>query len=96
MVAITINARLTGKDGKVLWSNPNFLYPRAVPGIDRHASFFEEDGPAVQRMAESFSKDDGCRHAGGVLDAQLRGLGPLRRRRESRASLRAGYDLRGR
>ena len=56
MVAINLNASLTGKDGKVLWSNPNFLYREQYQESTDTRTFFEEAGPATQRIAESFSK----------------------------------------
>ena len=55
LVVVSLNASLTGKDGKVLWSNPNFLYRDEYQESTNPASFFEEEGPAVQRMATSFS-----------------------------------------
>ena len=44
--------------------------------------------PCYAAHRQEFFQDAGCRHPGGVLDAQLRGVRPLCRRRESRASLR--------
>ena len=35
LVAVSMNSKLVDKDGKILWSNPNFQFPRAVPGVDR-------------------------------------------------------------
>lgn len=56
LVVVALNARLTAKDGKVLWSNPNFLYREQYQESVDVASFFEEAAPAVQRMATSFAK----------------------------------------
>jgi len=56
MVAVSLNARLTAKDGKVLWSNPSFQYREQYQESTNPSSFFEEEGPAVQRMATDFSK----------------------------------------
>ncbi len=56
MVAIGINANLTGKNGKVLWSNPNFIYREQYQESTDTPSFFEEAAPAVQRIANSFAK----------------------------------------
>lgn len=56
LVAVSLNARLTDSDGKVLWSNPNFLYREQYQESSNLASFFDEAGPAMQRMANSFSK----------------------------------------
>jgi hypothetical protein len=56
MVVIGINASLAGKDGKVLWSNPNFLYREQYQETVDTRTFFEEAGPATQRVANSFAK----------------------------------------
>ncbi len=56
LVAIALNAALTSKGGKVLWSNPNFLYREQYQLSVDPSSFFDEAAPAVQRIATSFSK----------------------------------------
>jgi hypothetical protein len=56
MVAIGISVTLTGKGGKRLWSNPNFIYREQYQESTDIASFFEEATPAVQRIANSFAK----------------------------------------
>ncbi len=56
LVVVALNASLTGKDGKVLWSNPNFLYREQYQESVNVASFFEESTPAVQRMATNFAQ----------------------------------------
>jgi len=56
MVGIGISASLTSKSGKVLWSNPNFLYREQYQESIDARTFFEEAGPAVQRIANSFAK----------------------------------------
>jgi len=56
MVVVAISARLTAKDGKVLWSNPNFVYREQYQESIDAASFFEEAAPAIQRIANSFAK----------------------------------------
>ncbi len=56
LVSVSLNAQLTGKHGKVLWSNPNFLYREQYQESNDKASFFEEEVSAVQRIAGSFAK----------------------------------------
>ena len=56
MIAVGVDAKLTGKGGKVLWSNPNFLYREQYEESTDTRTFFEEAGPAVQRIANSFAK----------------------------------------
>jgi Lipopolysaccharide-assembly len=55
MVVISLNAQLVAKGGKVLWSNPNFVYREQYQESTTPASFFEESGPAIQRVANSFA-----------------------------------------
>jgi len=55
-IAIGISATLTSKSGKVLWSNPSFLYREQYQESTDARTFFEEAGPAVQRIANSFAK----------------------------------------
>ena len=56
IVVITMVASLTTKEGKTLWSNPNFLYREQYQESIDQASFFEEAAPATQRVANSFAK----------------------------------------
>ncbi len=56
IVVVNLRASLTTRDGKLLWSNPNFLYREQYQESNSTASFFEEAAPAVQRIAGSFSK----------------------------------------
>ena len=56
MVMISIKASLVGRGGKILWQNPNYLYREQYQCSRDAASFFEEEEPAVTRVADSFSK----------------------------------------
>ena len=56
LVVIMLNANLTDKKGKVLWSNPNLVYREQYQESVNTASFFEEATPAAQRIADSFAK----------------------------------------
>jgi len=56
LVAVMLNASLVAKDGKVLWSNPNFVYREQYQESIDTRTFFEEAGPAMQRIANSFAK----------------------------------------
>jgi hypothetical protein len=51
-----MNATLAQHDGKVLWSNPNMVFREQYQESVDPASFFEEEAPAVQRMARMVSK----------------------------------------
>ena len=57
LVAVAMNAKLVQADGKVLWSNPSFLFREQYQESTDPSSFFEEEAPAVQRMAKNFSKE---------------------------------------
>ncbi|MGB8887624.1 MAG: LptE family protein [Candidatus Korobacteraceae bacterium] len=56
IVVLNVRASLTARDGKVLWSDPNFLYREQYQESNDTASFFEEATPAIQRIAGTFSK----------------------------------------
>ncbi len=56
MVSVTVKASLVTSKGKTLWENPNYLY-REQYQVSRDApSFFEEEEPALGRIARSFAK----------------------------------------
>jgi hypothetical protein len=56
MVTVTLKASLVARKGKVLWENPNYLY-REQYQVSRDApSFFEEEEPALGRIANSFAQ----------------------------------------
>lgn len=57
IVVVTMNAKLVAKNGNVLWANPNFLYREQYQESRDAASFFEEEAPAVERMANTFAKN---------------------------------------
>jgi len=56
MVMIGMNVSLTSRNGKVIWENPNYLYREQYQVSRDVASFFEEEEPAVTRVANSFAK----------------------------------------
>jgi hypothetical protein len=56
MVTVSMKASLVTKKGKVLWDNPNYLY-REQYQVSRDApSFFEEEEPALGRVANNFAQ----------------------------------------
>ena len=56
MVSVTMKVSLITKKGKVLWENSNYLY-REQYQVSRDApSFFEEEEPAVGRIANNFAQ----------------------------------------
>ncbi len=55
MVTVTMSVKLVNRNGKELWSNPNYLYREQYQVSTDAASFFEEEGPALERVAKDFS-----------------------------------------
>ena len=56
MVTVNVKASLVTSKGKTLWENPNYIY-REQYQVSRDApSFFEEEEPALGRIARSFAK----------------------------------------
>jgi len=57
MLQVGMKVSLVGRDGKVLWENPNYLFKSQYELSQDASSFFEEESPAVQRIAHDFAKD---------------------------------------
>jgi hypothetical protein len=55
VVTVTMSVSLVNRNGKTLWSNPNYLYREQYQVSTNTASFFEEEGPALERIARDFS-----------------------------------------
>jgi hypothetical protein len=53
---IGMKVSLVDRDGKVLWENPSYLYRSQYELSQNAASFFEEETPAVQRVATDFAQ----------------------------------------
>ncbi len=55
---VTVNMRvvLTAKDGRVLYENSNYTYREQYQVSRELSSFFEEQSPAVQRLAQDFAR----------------------------------------
>ncbi len=56
MVMIGMKVSLAGRNGKVIWENPNYLYREQYQVSRDVTSFFEEEEPAITRVANSFAK----------------------------------------
>jgi len=56
LVTITIKVTLTARDGRVLYSNPNYVFRDQYQISNELASFFEEHGPAIDRLSRDFSR----------------------------------------
>ncbi len=53
---IVMRVSLVDRDGKVLWENPGYIYRSQYELSQDAASFFEEESPALQRVANDFAK----------------------------------------
>lgn len=56
LLQIGMRVSLVDRTGKVLWQNPNYLYRSQYELSQDAASFFEEESPALQRVANQFAK----------------------------------------
>lgn len=56
MVAVTMKVALVSTKGKVLWDNPNLLYRDQYQIANNGTNFFEEESPALDRLASNFSQ----------------------------------------
>ncbi len=56
LVFVSIKVSLVTRSGKVLWNNPNLLYREVYQIANNGRDFFNEEGPALDRMAASFSQ----------------------------------------
>jgi outer membrane lipopolysaccharide assembly protein LptE/RlpB len=56
LVTIMVNVTLTARDGSVLYSNPNYVFRDQYQISNELASFFEEQGPALDRLSRDFSR----------------------------------------
>jgi Lipopolysaccharide-assembly len=56
LVTIIVKVTLTARDGRVLYSNPNYVFRDQYQISNELASFFEEQGPALDRLQRDFSR----------------------------------------
>jgi len=57
MVYVVMKVSLVTRKGKVLWGNPNFTYRQQYQIANNGQNFFEEEGPALDRLATDFSRN---------------------------------------
>lgn len=57
MLQVGMRVSLVDRNGKVLWENPNYSFRTQYELSQEPASFFEEESPALQRVAHDFAKD---------------------------------------
>jgi len=56
MVTVNMKVVLTEKNGRVLYENSNYIYREQYQISRELSSFFEEQGPAVQRLSQDFAR----------------------------------------
>lgn len=56
LVTVNMKVTLTAKDGKVLYQNSNYVYREQYQVSRELSSFFEEEGPAVDRLSRDFAR----------------------------------------
>jgi outer membrane lipopolysaccharide assembly protein LptE/RlpB len=55
-VAVFARVTLTGRDGKVLYDNPSYVFKDQYQLSNDLSTFFEEDTPSLQRMSRDFAR----------------------------------------
>ena len=56
MLQVYMRVSLLDRNGKVLWQNPNYVYRSQYELSQDPSSFFEEETPALQRVAHDFAQ----------------------------------------
>lgn len=56
LITVTAKVLLTDKDGKVLYSNSNYIFRQQYQSTQDLTSFIQEDSFAVHRMARDFAQ----------------------------------------
>ena len=56
VVVVIAKASLVSSKGKVLWDNPSMVYREQYQIANNGTNFFEEESPALDRVASSFSQ----------------------------------------
>lgn len=56
VVFVNSKISLVARSGRVLWDNPSLLFRNQYQIANNGKNFFEEESPALERMAENFSQ----------------------------------------
>ncbi len=56
MVMLTMSVSLLDRQGKVLFSNPNYIFRDQYQISSQISSFFEEESPALDRLSRDFAR----------------------------------------
>jgi outer membrane lipopolysaccharide assembly protein LptE/RlpB len=56
LITLVVSVTLTGRDGKILYQNKNYVYRQQYQSTADLPTFFEENPAAVQRMSREFAR----------------------------------------
>ena len=56
VITVVVSVTLTGRDGKVLYENKNYVYRQQYQSTTDLASFFEENPAAMERLSREFAR----------------------------------------
>ena len=56
LVTVSMKVRLVGRDGRVLYENQNYIFRQQYQISADVSSFFEEEGPAMDRLSRDFAR----------------------------------------
>lgn len=56
LVTVNMKVTLTARDGTVLYENPNYVFRDQYQVTRELSSFFEEEGPAIERISRDFAR----------------------------------------
>jgi outer membrane lipopolysaccharide assembly protein LptE/RlpB len=56
LITVAMKVTLTGHDSRVIYENPNYIFREQYQLARETASFFEEQGPALDRLSRDFAR----------------------------------------
>jgi hypothetical protein len=56
LITVSLQVTMTGREGKVLFENPSYLFHEQYEISSDLPSFFQEDSPAVDRLSRDFAR----------------------------------------
>jgi hypothetical protein len=56
LITLVVSVTLTGRDGKVLYENKNYVYRQQYQSTTDLPTFVEENPAAVQRLSREFAR----------------------------------------
>jgi outer membrane lipopolysaccharide assembly protein LptE/RlpB len=56
LITIIVSVTLNGKDGKILYQNPNYVYREQYQATTDLVTFIQEDPAAIDRISKAFAR----------------------------------------